>query len=95
MGIPFVNFSFIKRVLNQIDVDEKDLNSESTDKVEAELAKSSKEIDEKFSKYGNSSKAQRRKTLEAVKVKKNDLAKPQQVEKVEREQDQREDDYIK
>ena len=85
MGIPFVNFSFIKRVLNQIDVDEKDLNSESTDKVEAELAKSSKEIDEKFSKYGNSSKAQRRKTLETVKVKK-DLTKPQPVKKVEKEQ---------
>lgn len=90
MGIPFIDFRFIKRALNQIDVEEKDLNLESTDKVEAELAKSSREIEEKFSKYGNSGKAQRRKTLETVKVKK-DLTKPQPVKKVEREQEQREE----
>ena len=73
MGIPLINFSFIKRALNQIDVDEEDLNIESGDKVEAELAKSSKEIDEKFSKYGNSSKAQRRETLKQVHVSQKDL----------------------
>ena len=73
MGIPFVNFSFIKRALNQIDIDEEDLDIDSTDKVEAELAKSSEEIDEKFSKYGKSSKAQRRETLKEVHVSQKDL----------------------
>ena len=83
MGIPFIDFRFIKRALNQIDVEEKDLNLESTDKVEAELAKSSREIEEKFSKYGNSGKAQRSETLEAVKVKK-DLVKPQQAKSADK-----------
>ena len=84
MGIPFIDLSFIKRVLNQIDVEEKGLNLESTDKVEAELAKSSREIEEKFSKYGNSGKAQRRETLKAVKVEKNDLVKPQQAKSADK-----------
>ena len=67
-----------------------DLSVDSTDKTVKELAESSKSIDSKVDAYGNSGKAQRRETLKAVKVEKEDLAKPQQVKKIEK--GQREED---
>ena len=72
-----------------------DLDLNSTNKLEAVLAKSQQEIDTKVDNYGGSGKAQRRETLKAVKVDPKDLAKPQPIEKVEKEQDQREDEYTK
>ena len=73
-----------------------ELSTDSTNATEKELAESSKAIDSKVDAYGNSGKgksgkAQRRETLKAVKVEKKDLAKPQPVKKVEREQNQREE----
>ena len=50
-----------------------ELNIDSTDKTEAELAKSSESIDSKVDAYGNSGKAQRREVLKSVKVEKKDL----------------------
>ena len=68
-----------------------DLDLNSTNKLEAVLAKSQQEIDTKVDNYGGSSKAKRRETLKAVKVEKNDLTNPQPVKKVEKEQNQREE----
>ena len=91
---PFINLK--KMVTSKIDIGpDKVLSVDSTDATEKELAKSLEKIDSKASTYGNSGKAQRRETLEAVKVDPKDLAKPQPVESVEREQDQREDEYTK
>ena len=50
-----------------------ELNIDSTDKTEEELAKSSKRIESKVDAYGNSGKAQRREVLKSVKVEKKDL----------------------
>ena len=74
-----------------------DLDLNSTNKLEAVLAKSQQEIDTKVDNYGGSGKAQRRETLkDNVKLNPKDLAaKPKTVKKVEKEQNQREDDYIK
>ena len=74
---------------NDIEPDVK-LSVDSTDKTVKELAESSRSIDSKIDAYGNSGKAQRRETLD-VKVEKKDLAKPQPVKKVEKEQNQREE----
>ena len=68
MGIPLINLSFFKRMLNQVNDDKDDLDIESSNKTEVELAKSSAEIDEKVSKYGSSSKVQRSQTLKDLQV---------------------------
>ena len=75
---------------NDIEPDVK-LSVDSADKTVKELAESSRSIDSKIDAYGNSGKAQRREALKAVKVEKKDLAKPQPVKKVEKEQNQREE----
>ena len=82
-------------VTSENDIEDVELSVDSTDATEKVLAESSRTIDSKVDAYGNSGKAQRRETLKAIKVDKKDLAKPQQVKKVEKGQDQREDDYIK
>ena len=73
---------------NDIEPDVK-LSVDSADKTVKELAESSRSIDSKIDAYGNSGKAQRRETLKNVKV--ENLAKPQPVKKVEKEQNQREE----
>ena len=68
-------FATIKNmVTSKSDVDsEIELNMDSSDKVESELAKSSESIDSKVDAYGNAGKAQRREVLKSVKVDKKDL----------------------
>ena len=90
---PFVSIK--NMVTSENDIEDVELSVDSTDATEKVLAESSRTIDSKVDAYGNSGKAQRRETLKAVKVDKKDLAKPQTVKKVEKEQNQREDDYIK
>ena len=74
-----------------------DLDLNSTNKLEAVLAKSQQKIDSKWITMMEVGKAQRRETLkDNVKLDPKDLAaKPQTVKKVEKEQKQREGDYIK
>ena len=90
VGIPLINFSFIKRMLNQIDVDEKSLDIKSTDKVEAELAKSEsgrvKEIADSFN--GGTSKAQRRATLNQIHVPQENLKKAEAKNRISEENTQ-------
>ena len=92
---PFVSLKNMVSSNNDVEQDV-ELSVDSTDKIEKELAESSKAIESKVDAYGNSGKgksgkAQRRETLKAVKVDKKDLAKPQPVKKVEKEQNQREE----
>ena len=90
---PFISIKNMVTSENDIEPDTV-LSVDSTDATEKELANSSRNIDNKVDAYGKSGKAKRRETLKAVKVDPKDLA-PQPVEKVEREQDQREDEYTK
>ena len=100
MGIPVINFKFLKRMITQIDDKEVGLNQNSSNKIEAELAKSSAEIDEKFEKYNEHKKAQRKKILDETKVSKEQLntvskensKSSKEQEKQEKEKD---DDYTK
>ena len=94
LASPFVSIKNMVTSENDIEPDV-ELSVDSTDATEKALAESSRTIDSKVDAYGNSGKAQRRETLKAVKVEKKDLTKPQPVKKVEKEQNQREDDYIK
>ena len=100
MGIPVINFKFLKRMITQIDDKEVGLNQNSSNKIEAELAKSSAEIDEKFKKYNEHKKVQRKKILDETKVSKEQLntvskensKSSKEQEKQEKEKD---DDYTK
>ena len=75
MGIPVINFSFLKRIITQVDENENDLDLNSSDKIESELARSSEEIDKKFEKYNERRKEQRKKILDETKVSKEQLIK--------------------
>ena len=96
LASPFSIFKDMVTSKNDIEP-EVELSVDSTDKTVKALAESSKSIDNKVGAYGNSGKAQRRETLKAVKVKKEDLAKQTATkeEKKGKEQGQKEDDYIK
>lgn len=73
MGIPVIDFSFLKRMITQIDDDEIDLNPNASNKIEAELAKSREEIEGKVDKYNEHRKEKRKKILEETKVSKEQL----------------------
>ena len=75
MGIPVIGFKFLKRMITQVDEEEQELDRNSTNDIEAELAKSSEEIDKKFANYGTQTRAQRKKILEETKVTKEQLNK--------------------
>lgn len=84
LASPFVSLK--NMVTSKSDIDpEIELNIDSSDKVEAELAKSSESIDSKVDAYGNAGKAQRREVLKSVKVDKKDL-QPQEKGKVTQKQ---------
>ena len=75
MGIPVIDFSFLKRMITQIDDDEIDLNPNASNKIEAELAKSREEIEGKVDKYNEHRKEKRKKILEETKVNEKQLNK--------------------
>ena len=88
LASPFTAFWGMVTSKNDIEP-EVELSIDSTDKTEKELAESSKSIDSKVDAYGNSGKgksgkAQRRETLESVKVEKKDLVKPQQAKSADK-----------
>ena len=98
MGIPVINFKFLKRMITHIDDKEVGLNQNSSNKIEAELAKSSAEIDEKFEKYNEHKKAQRKKILDETKVSKeqlNTVSKEKSKSSKEQEKQERDDEYTK
>ena len=69
MGIPTIfDFKWIRERLNQIDVNKKELNIHSENNVEAVLAKSSEEIDNrvKKKKFGGSGKGSSYEELEVA-----------------------------
>ena len=69
MKIPTIfDIEYLKRCLNQIDVDQYELKSKSANKIEAYLANSRKEIDKKVEAHGGQSKAQRSEMLKQTKV---------------------------
>ena len=69
---PFVMIKDMVTSKSDIEPD-RELDIDSTDKTEVELAKSSESIDNKVNAYGNSGKAQRREVLKSVKVEQKDL----------------------
>ena len=84
LASPFVILK--NMVTSKSDIDsEIELNTDSSDKVEAELAKSSESIDNKVDAYGNSGKAQRREVLKSVRVDTKDL-QPQEKSKTTQKQ---------
>ena len=72
MFSPFISIKNMITSKNDID-NTIDLNPDSTNKEESDLAKSLEKVDEQVQNYGNSSKAKRRETLNSVKVEKKDL----------------------
>ena len=69
MKIPTIfDIEYLKRCLNQIDVDQYELKSKSANKIEAYLANSQKEVDKKVEAHGGQSKAQRSEMLKQTKV---------------------------
>ena len=69
---PFVMIKDMVTSKSDIEPD-RELDIDSTDKTEVELAKSSESIDNKVNAYGNSGKAQRKEVLKSVKVEQKDL----------------------
>ena len=82
---PFISMKNMVTSKSDVDTDF-ELSENSTDKVEADLAQSSKIIDNKVENYGNSSKAQRREVLKAVKVEQKDLKQKEEAKKIESKQ---------
>lgn len=93
MGIPVINFKFLKKMITQVDDDEIGLDQNSSNAVEAELAKSSEKIDKEFEQYSEHRKAQRKKILEETKVSKEQLKAVQsEKNKSSKEQEKEKDD---
>ena len=90
---PFISLGKMVRSKPDVDTDLV-LNENSANKVEADLAQSSKSIDAKVENYGNSGKAQRREVLKSVKVEQKDLKQKDDAKKAEQkhEEQQMEDD---
>ena len=85
LASPFV--AVINMVKSKSDTEpDIELNIDSTDKTEAELAKSAENIDSKVDAYGNSGKAQKREVLKSVKVEKKDLTPKGQATKTVQKQ---------
>ena len=83
---PFISMKNMVTSKSDVDTDF-ELSENSTDKVEADLAQSSKIIDNKVENYGNSGKAQRREVLKAVKVEQKDLKPKEEAKKIESKQE--------
>ena len=69
---PFISLKNMVTTENEVDSEIK-LREDSTNKIESDLAKSSKSIDSRVDAYGNSGKAQSRGGLQSVKVDQKDL----------------------
>ena len=97
MGIPVINFKFLKRMITQVDDDEIGLDQNSSNAVEAELAKSSEKIDKEFEQYGEHRKAQRKKILEETKVSKEQLkaAQSEKTKSSKEQEKEKDDEYTK
>lgn len=91
---PFVSIK--NMVTSKADIDEdRELREDSTDKIEADLAKSSKNIDSKVDAYGNSGKAQRKEMLKSVEVSQDKLNKSVETTKKEQSKGQGEKDITR
>ena len=97
MGIPVINFKFLKKMITQVDDDEIGLDQNSSNAVEAELAKSSEKIDKEFEQYGEHRKAQRKKILEETKVSKEQLkaAQSEKTKSSKEQEKEKDDEYTK
>lgn len=83
---PFISMKNMVTSKSDVDTDF-ELSENSTNEIEAELAKSLEGIDNKVEKFGNSGKAQRREVLKAVKVEQKDLKPKEEAKKIESKQE--------